>query len=75
MKLLVVAVIACIMLIGFADPASGCKDCSCVICGPGGEPCPGCSARVPVCKDLINIMEGLERQVRQCACGEQVWLF
>ncbi|KMY98986.1 salivary glue protein Sgs-8 [Drosophila simulans] len=76
MKLIVVVVIACILLIGFADLASaGTNDCSCLVCGPGGKSCTGCEERVPLCTNLINIMRELERKVRQCVCGEQMWLF
>ncbi|EDV51418.1 salivary glue protein Sgs-8 [Drosophila erecta] len=74
MKLIVVAIIACILLIGCCDLASASEACGCQPCGPGGKACANCPERVPLCKDLINIMSDLERKVRLCVCGEQEWL-
>ncbi|EDW94133.1 salivary glue protein Sgs-8 [Drosophila yakuba] len=75
MKLIVVAIIACILLIGFSDLASGSDTCACQICGPGGKKCPGdCPERVPLCKELIGILSAIEKNVRVCVCGEKTWL-
>ncbi|XP_043649918.1 salivary glue protein Sgs-8-like [Drosophila teissieri] len=74
MKLIVVAIIACILLIGFSDLASGSDTCPCVLCGPGGKACDQCPERVPLCKDMISILEDVERKVRLCVCGEQTWM-
>ncbi|XP_017080275.1 salivary glue protein Sgs-7-like [Drosophila eugracilis] len=71
MKLIVVAIIACILIIGFTDLAEG---CGCVPCGPGGKACAGCPERVPLCQDLIRTVQYLQKQIRQCVCGEPTWM-
>ncbi|EDW41105.1 GM25279 [Drosophila sechellia] len=50
------------------------KPCGCKSCGPGGEPCTGCAKRDALCRDLNGLLRNLERQVRQCVCGQPDWL-
>ncbi|XP_016999602.1 salivary glue protein Sgs-7-like [Drosophila takahashii] len=73
MKVIAVAIIACILLIGFTDLALGCN-CGCEPCGPGGKACKGCPERVALCQDLINLVKNLQQRVRQCVCGEPTWM-
>ncbi|XP_043066377.1 salivary glue protein Sgs-3 [Drosophila bipectinata] len=52
-----------------AKPPCGCKQC-----GPGGEPCPGCSGRDALCKDLLKQIRDLQDLVLKCVCGAKEWM-
>ncbi|XP_043649957.1 salivary glue protein Sgs-7-like [Drosophila teissieri] len=73
MKLIAVAIIACILLIGFTDLALGC-DCECQPCGPGGKACKDCPEKDQLCQQLICDIRNLQTRVRQCVCGEPQWM-
>ncbi|XP_039488506.1 salivary glue protein Sgs-7-like [Drosophila santomea] len=73
MKLIAIAIIACILLIGFTDLAMGCE-CECQPCGPGGKPCGTCPERDQLCQRLIQNIRNLQSDVRQCVCGEPQWM-
>ncbi|XP_037722622.1 salivary glue protein Sgs-7-like [Drosophila subpulchrella] len=74
MKLIAVAIIACILFIGFTEGAAGTTDCGCQVCGPAGKACQGCPERIPLCQDLINTIQTLQKKVRQCVCGIPTWM-
>ncbi|EDV51417.1 salivary glue protein Sgs-7 [Drosophila erecta] len=77
MKLIAVAIIACILLIGFSDLASGSQapqGCGCQPCGPGGKACAGCPEKVQLCQQLIGDIRNLQLKIRQCVCGEPQWM-
>ncbi|EDW94137.2 salivary gland secretion 3 [Drosophila yakuba] len=48
--------------------------CGCKSCGPGGIPCGSCPKRQGLCTELNNLLRQLERRVRECVCGQPVWL-
>ncbi|EDX15716.1 salivary glue protein Sgs-7 [Drosophila simulans] len=73
MKLIAVTIIACILLIGFSDLASGCA-CECQPCGPGGKACGGCPEKVQLCQQLIGDIRNLQQKIRKCVCGEPQWM-